>query len=247
MEKVEESRGMNEQELEQRELVLPISGRKAVIREGDGYSDRALFRNNKRAFEALYNYLAPLVVSIDDDKRVSAATIKDLLVPDSEFLAIECYKLNYGEELEFSFVCQTCGQSSDHAASLTELEMRKISAQAVGVTDPAIKLTLPRSRKVAEVGILNGHQECELAGQQALGTVDPNRAAFLALRSLDGSRDFSYEDVVNLPLADHKAIRNARKKLICGYETVLRVICPECGSQIRFEFLISRDFLLPGG
>ena len=119
--------------------------------------------------------------------------------------------------------------------------------QDLDTTDPTISLTLPRSKKAAIVGMLNGHKEAILIEQILTTGADLNQGDFLSLRELDGSKDFSYEDVVKLPLADHKAIRSARKKLVCGYDTIITVTCDTCGSKNSINVVMHKDFLLPTG
>jgi len=234
-------------ETESRELVLPISGQPAVIIEGDGKSDRGLFKGNKPRYQITYEYLAALTQSIGDITKVDQQVIKDLLVPDQDFLAIEIFKVNYAETFEFSYFCGACGKTSDQAAPLNKLTMRPIPPESSGAPDPVITITLPRSGMKAEIGMLNGHKESIILGQMQTEGVDVNHSDYLCLRRLDGSEDFTYEDVVALKKKDHEAIRRARKQLVCGYDTFVIVPCPECGVRGRMNILTHPDFFYPGG
>ena len=128
-------------EREKREIILPISGVKAVIREGDGYSDLLLLRRNKKFPDVIFDYLASLTVSLGDKKEVKADDIKGLLTPDQEFLSVECYKMNYGDNFEFEFICPKCGDESDQSVSLKDMKFQNLPKGIKG-PDPTIEVAL---------------------------------------------------------------------------------------------------------
>jgi hypothetical protein len=182
---------------------------------------------------------------MDGQGKVTVKEIQDLLVPDIEALLVEIYKLNHGNEFTFDYVCQECGKQSEVMVDLDTLQFREL-ADGIDGTDPVISLTLPKSKWSAEIGCLTGKKEALLMDLQATGTLDLNQADYQCLRSLNGSKDFSYEDVVKLPLGDHKAIRRARKKLVCGYDVDVSITCPECEAKDMINILMQRDFLFSG-
>jgi len=238
-------------EIERREVTLPISGDVAVVHEADGYAIKALLR--KRMSESMYDYLAALTDSIGAKEKIGRSDILDLLLPDQEFLAIEQYKLNYyklhnGENFLFTHICPFCGSDSQQSLPLNTLEARPIPKESTGAPDPLVRVTLPRSNMVAEIGMLTGRKELEINRQEeSTGAVDLNLVHFHALRSLDGKKDFSYEDVIHLLAADHAAISGARRKLTCGYNTVVAVPCPECGRKTNTNILQHPHFFAPAG
>lgn len=228
-------------------IALPISSKEVTIKEGDGYSDKILLKKNKKLYETYPEYLASLIVEIDGKERVSKKDVLDLFAPDQEYLAIECYKLNYGNDFRFMFTCPTCEHPEEHSIDLEKLEFKDLPDELKS-TDPIVEGTLPRSRRRVTVGMLNGHQEALLLEQIISGpVVDSNQSAFQAIRFLDGSRDFSYEDVINFVQADLREIRRLRRKLLCGYDTEVVVKCSECGEKSSINLMTSRDFLLPEG
>lgn len=231
-------------EREDKEVTLPISGKRIVIREGDGFSTRALLKKNKRIFESVYDYIASMCVSIDD-KPASKEAILKLLVPDQEYLSIEVYKHCYDEIFDFDFTCPSCEKTNPQKVPLNNLEFKQLVGNFSG-PDPVITLKLPRSGKTAVIGMLTSEKELELLQQAATTGPDLNQGDFKALRSLDGKIDFSFEDVIRLKLADHKAIRKARKQLICGYDTNVNIKCPDCEEDFTINILMHPDFLLPG-
>jgi len=232
--------------LETRNLVFKICKKPFVITEGDGYVDRLLLRKNKKFNDVVSDYLAALTVEIDGKTPVSRDDILNLVSPDQVFLSIQCYMLNYGDVFEFEYNCQECNNSSVQSFDLNSLEFVELPLE-LQVPDPTIEVLLPRSKKKAVLGMLNGHKESILIQQILTTGIDLNQGDFLSLRSLDGSTDFSYEDVVKLPLADHKALRKARKQLACGYDTNINVTCDNCGALGSVNILMNKDFLLPTG
>lgn len=224
----------------QQTITLPVTGQEAVIQEGDGYSDRVLLKKKKRVFEVVPEYLASMTVSIGGEKGTSEK-ILDLPTPDQEFLAIEIFKLNYGNVFEFSFSCPNCDASQEGAVDLSKLEFMPPPEP------PVVQGKLPRTGLEYSVGMLTGKQEALLFKRAMEAGPDLNQADFLSLLSLNGSVDFSYEDVIKLPLADHRAIRKARKKLICGYDTQISVECEKCEETTTVNMLLHPDFFFAGG
>lgn len=232
---------------ERRELILPVSQMPAVIRETDGYVDKTAFR--KRFTEARYDYLASITDSIGNDERIGTAKILALLVPDQEYIAIEQYKLNYGDIFRFTFYCPVCGHgdSQRQAVDLSKLELRPITPESTGSPDPTLRVLLPRSDQYAEVGMLTGEKELTiLKARESAGFPDMNLSDHACLRTLNGSTDFTYEDIIHMKGRDKLAIREAREKLIAGYDTMILVTCPDCGFKMRMNMLEHQHFFLPG-
>lgn len=229
------------------QFFLPISRKEVVLREGDGYTEKAMMKKNRRLFETVSYYLAAMTVKLGDTDKPSRDDILSLSTPDIEYLSIEAYKLNIGDIFEFDFTCPHCGKPDQPMSfDLNALEFRSLPPEVDGV-DPTLQITLPRSQQAAVVGMISGHSELILLTQQADGTFDNNQADFRCLRSLDGRTDFSYEDVINLPILDHKTIRKARKRLICGYDADINVKCPSCEDPTTLNIFMHRDFLLLAG
>jgi hypothetical protein len=236
---------IQQDDCETREITLPISGKVIVIKEGNGYAFRALIKRNKRIFESIYDYLASMVVSIDG-RPAGKTDILKLLLPDQEYLSIEIYKLCYGDIFDFEFACPSCGKVSQQEFPLDKLEFVPLADGLTG-PDPIITVSLPRRKVQVIVGMLTGEKELTLLQQAATTGADLNQGDFMALRAFDGSIDFSFEDVIKLKLADHKEIRKARNKLICGYDTTAIITCPKCEEQSAINILLHRDFLFPAG
>jgi hypothetical protein len=230
------------------EILLPVSGRRIVVQEGDGYSDKILVQRSKSVFDALPDYLATLVVELEGvSGKVTRNDILDLLTPDEESVALECYKVNYGSKFEFTNSCGNCGTVGSHQYDIDKLVKKTPDSDVETSADPTISVVLPRTKHQVVIGLLNGHKELLLTEQILNGTFDPNQSTFLSIRTIDGSTSFSYEDIINLPLLDHKTIRAARRKLNFGYETNIATRCPNCGEKNVVNILVHKDFLFPLG
>ena len=235
--------------MERREhtFFLPISRQEVAMREGDGYTEKALIKKNRRLYETISFYLAAMTLRLGDKEKPERDDILSLLVPDIEYMMIEAYKLNIGDIFEFDYTCPECKKTDQPMEfDLNSLEYRSLPPE-LDSTDPTISLTLPRTQDTAVIGMLNGHKELILLGMQSDNEFDPNQADFRCLRSLGGNEQFSYEDVINLPLADHRAIRRARKKLVTGYDTDINIKCPSCAEGATLNILMHRDFLFLAG
>ena len=229
------------------EVVTPVGGKSVKIHEGDGYNDRILLKKNKRLHQVLPEYLFSLIDTIDGEKPTLDMVMK-LLVPDYEFLLIKAYILNYGENLEFRNVCSACGDLNSHSINLANLPMIPLPEECKGGSDPVIDLVLPRTKKRASVGFLTVANDMIINEQMvATGTMDMNQASFLALRELEGCNPIAYENVIRLPLMDHKAIRGKRKELVDGYDPLASLICESCQNYDVINVLGLRDFLYPSG
>lgn len=229
---------------------LYIKKAKVTLRQGDGYANNILTTNNKKMFEVIPKYLAELVAKIGNKTKIEEKDILELWVVDQEWTLVENYKTNYGNILELeSIICpeKQCRRADDHSIDLNDLTVISLPDELKGSEDPTITIQLPRSGFSATVGLLNGYQEQILLRQQAAGKFDLNQADYQCLRELNGAKDFAYEDVVKLPLLDHKVIRKTRKKLVCGYDTNVELECRYCGTTWNLNFLSHRDFLIPAG
>ncbi|MGC8718128.1 MAG: hypothetical protein ACP5RW_09055, partial [bacterium] len=162
-------------ERRQKEIKLPVSGRRVLIQEGDGYTDKILTQRNKSVFEVIPEYLASLVVEMEGvEGKVKASHILDLLGADQDHLSLECYKVNYGDTFEFSYTCPECGATAQYSYDLNKINYRTPSIDVENPTDPTVSIVLPRTKKRVTIGLLNGHKESVLARLMLDGTFDPN-------------------------------------------------------------------------
>lgn len=234
-------------ELLSTEVTLPLANFNVVLKEGDGYTDRVLLKKGKRIHELLPEYLLALTKTINGEKP-KLSDIMGLLVPDFEFLLIKAYILNYGDILEFNNVCAECGKVTTQSFDMSTLPMLPLPKACSGPPDPTLDLVLPRSKKRARVGFMTVQNDM-IFNETYLssGQADLNQGDFLSLRMLEGVDPISYEEVIRLPLMDHKALRKKRRELQAGYDTLVTVQCEHCSAYDVVNVLGLRDFLFPSG
>jgi len=229
------------------EVMAPLNGKTYVLVEGTGYSERQLLKKGKRLHQVIPDYLASLISSADGEP-CKTSDVLQLLVPDYEFLLIESYKNCFDSSLSFMNVSSNCGSMNSHIVNLSELPMIPLPENCTGGTDPVIDIVLPRTKLRARVGFLTVQNDMILNEQMSSqGSADLNQGDYLSLRMLEGCDPVSYEDVVKLPLMDHKVIRKARRELVAGYDPLVSLVCESCGNYDVTNILGLRDFLFPSG
>lgn len=224
----------------EKDITLPVSGYSAKIQEGDGYAERILYSKQDAIVEALPAYWAYLTLELNGNKP-DKSDILALTIPDQNYLAIEIWKLSYGDELELSGNCPNCGVTLDAVVDLSELELIPLPDKAEQ-PNPTWEIKLPRSGKKAVIGYVTGEQDLEDAQSEVF---DPNRLDFKAVKSLSG-KDVSYEDIASLPLMDHKTIRKAIKANRCGYDTDITYKCKSCKKSATINLLADPAFFFAG-
>ena len=234
-------------ELLTKEVETPVSQERIIIREQDGYAERLLLKKGKRIHQCLPDYLSFMIQSINGEK-CTTERVRQFLVPDYEYSLIEAYRVCYGDTLTFVQVCPSCGQLNEHSIDLSQLPLIPLPEEVTGGPDPVVDFVLPRTKKRARVGFLTVASDMIINEQHAnAGSADLNQGDFLSLRMLEGSDPLSYEDVVRLPLMDHKIIRQKRRLLQAGYDPLVTLICESCQNYDVTNILGLRDFLFPSG
>ena len=224
-----------------KDIVLPISQLSASIKEGDGWNEKILFSQGEKIHLTLPDYWASLTTKLGDKQKPTGDDILDLTLPDQHTLAIEIFKLSYGNILELRWTCAGCNKKAKYKVDLDTLEFIPPPEGAVP-PDPTFEILLPRSKRRVRLGYVTGRKEQE---EFDAGTFDPNRADFRVIRSIEEIAKVSYEDVLNLPLMDHKVIREKVKDMECGYVTDVS-FKHSCGAERSVNILLDPSFLVPG-
>ncbi len=221
-------------------ITLPVCGKEAVIRPMDGYAENILFCDGK-FFRVFPRFWASLTIRLGDKTPATTDDILDLVLPDQHFLAIEIYRLTFGDELVLSSTCANCGKPYNLAVDLGALDLVPLPAGS-DPTDPVFEMIMPVSKDRVKFGYVTGRMEMK---ELELEGFDPVRMEFNAIRSINGSTDFKLRDVMAKHLADHKALRKAILDKQCGYDTRIR-LKHGCGREAVINLLIDPSFLTPG-
>ncbi len=244
-------------------VTTPIGGHEAVLQEVIGPQERKLLRDIQELalHRAHLNYLQQMITSFDGIQKPPPqeeeaterfeSEVRRVYVPDQEFLLIEACKLVWLDGIwEFRYQCWNpkCRKVSQQTYDLKTLKLRALPEDVPDKTNPTVEVVLPRTKKKAVVGLITTKQELELMDEAAdTGETNLIRSDFMALRSLNGRTDFPYSEVEYLPNADKKALRQAKQKLLCGYNTMFQVMCPHCNTAASLNMLMRQDFFFwPG-
>jgi hypothetical protein len=231
-------------QLEKKTITLPVSGWTATIKEADGYADKILFSKRLNLHKTYPEYWAYCTEDLNG-KKPTAEDINSLLVPDQQFLALEIYKLSYGSELGLKGACPHCGKSLNTPVNLDKLPLRPIPAGATP-PDPTWEVKLPRTKKKVVYGYITFEKDME----DVDAPFDPNRDIFKCIRTIsnDEKKDGqpSYEDIVNLPVKDLKALRNTMMEKATGYDTHVKTKCNSCDKGVEINILMDPSFLFGG-
>jgi len=221
-------------------ITLPVSGLEAVIREADSHAEDLLFRKGlERIHFALPGYWAYLTVRMGDKEPVTEADILNLVLPDQHFLAIEIYRLTYGDILRLSGAAGR-GGNAGYEYDLTNLDLVPLPEGACG-PDPEFTFTLPRTGHVVDYGYLTGKQEIE---ELNLDDFSLGRLEFRAIRRVDGA-PAKLADVQSWPMIDHIALRKDMESKRCGLDTRVR-FTDDRGVAVVRDLLLDPSFLAPG-
>lgn len=223
-----------------RVITLPVSQYQATIREGDGYAEKMLFAQEDKLHLAYPDFWAMLTLELNG-KKPDRDDILRLVLPDQRTLAIDIFKLSYGNMLKLTAKCGKCGKPANYDVDLNKLPFKSLP-EGLAPPDPVRKLKLPRDKRIVTLGYITGAQEIEEADSEDF---DPNRNDFKWIRHIEGKDKVSYEDVVALPLMDHKAIREVIAEMACGYDTMVN-FKHSCGRINTQNVLTDPSFLMPG-
>ncbi len=223
-----------------RVITLPVSQYQATIREGDGYAEKILFAQEDRIHLAFPDFWAMLTTELNGKKPTSEDML-DLAVQDQRVLAIEIYKLSYGNMLKLTAKCSNCGKPANYPVDLNKLSFTPLP-EGLNPPNPTKKIKLPRTKLNITLAYITGRQEIEEADSP---NFDPSRNDFKWVRAIEGKDKVSYEDVIALPLMDHKVIREAVAEMNCGYDTTV-AFKHGCGKIMTQNVLADPSFLMPG-
>jgi len=226
-------------DLQTKSIVLPISNSVCIIQEADGFADKILFSKKFNLHKTYPDYWAYCTKTIDG-KKPTAQDIKRLLIPDQQYLAIEIYKLSYGDEMELKTACTACGKPIGVTVNLAELEIRPLP-EGANPPDPSYEVKLPRTKRKVTFGYITYEKDMDDVDSD----YNPTRTVFKFIRSIDGQPPV-YEEVQKLPVRDLKYLREAMLTKATGYKTTVDVKCSHCDKEIEVNILVDVSFLFGG-
>ena len=196
-----------------------------------------------------------LIESILVDKRIKADT---LLVGDKNSILVTSRIVAYGNEYNTKVTCPSCYSQINFSFDLNNNKVRTAGSaddlEFETTDNGTFKVTLPRTKVVAEMRILNGADEKWLTRQADKKKKMKNATEStlsdqmrLYTVSLNGVTDKrTINDFINhMPAGDSRFLRNAYNKLTPNLDMTQDFSCYECGHEGELEVPFTAEFFWP--
>tara|TARA_Y100000310_G_scaffold201807_1_gene201881 strand:+ start:2392 stop:3201 length:810 start_codon:yes stop_codon:yes gene_type:complete len=200
-----------------------------------------------------------LIRSVIVDKAVDPGT---LLVGDRNALIVATRVSGYGPTYETKVTCPSCGDLKPYTFDLNEATVKgpmvptrdeaEASYDIENNGDGTFDVTLPQTKLVVTVHVLNGYDEKRVAG---LLESDRKRKAernisrqlstlMVAVNGNDTSEAINYV-ATNLPSGDSMYLRNAYKYIAPNIDLTQAFGCSSCGYEQDMEVPLNAEFFWP--
>ena len=200
--------------------------------------------------------LEKLMQNLIIDKRIHPGT---LLVGDRGAILMAARISAYGSNYKTSISCPSCGETSDFAFDLSELQTG-VSAEdddnEVDVThtdDNTYTVKLPLTGVSAEFRLLTGNDE--LAITQAIqkarnrnkvdGTLSTQFSRAIVSLNSETDREVIRKFALLMPASDARVLRRAIQSVTPALDMNQNFECPECGHEQEMEVPLTADFFWP--
>jgi hypothetical protein len=214
--------------------------------------DRKLRQNGGRLVTEV---LSSCVKRIGDLEPVTAPIIAALTSADRNYLLLELRKITFGEQIEASYACPVCGETTSLTQDLNELPIRKLNGE--GPIQIAVELDDGYEDREGEVyrtmvfRLPNGLDEERVA---AVSKDNPSRGmTALLTRCLVALGEMAPErreglgtKVINdLTMADRVCIEQVFRQEMPGIDLSQEVECGSCGRRFATTLDLTGFFSLP--
>ena len=203
-------------------------------------ADRKLRQNAARLVTQL---LAACVKRIGEIAPVPRNVISELTSPDRNFLLLQLRRITFGDAIEATYVCPSCGESTRITHDLDEVPVRRLNGE--GHRDVVVELAdgwespggdyytsmvfrlptgvdeeriSPLTRENASIGMNALLTRCLVA----LGDMPNDRREALGTKVL-----------TDLTMGDRAAIDRAFRQDMPGLDLTRSVVCDTCGRTFR--------------
>lgn len=215
------------------------SGKEIELKEMTGAEEEIL--TNQRLIkngEAINLVLRNTILRLGEKEKPSLEDILSLLSGDRLFALVKLRQISLGEEVKLELTCNnhSCRAVNYTAINLDELPVIPYTEQR------EFEFILPGSGQLVRYTHLNGQMEKRLAALP-----DPNISSAMLIRILeiDGQAP-NKKSLAEMSMRDRSALRQQMAESDAGIDTVVEVICEECGSRIRTRLEAELAFLFPG-
>ena len=176
-----------------------------------------------------------------------------LLIGDRNAIIVAARSTGYGSSYTTSVTCPACQATTKLAFNLDDVQVNNGNTEGVVVTDRGtFEVELPLTKVTAEVRLLNGEDERELAREisnkksdiwESLHTSQLERM----IVSLNGetARDVINKFVELMPAHDSRRLREAHESLTPSIDFSHNFECNECGHEQKLGVPFTVDFFWP--
>lgn len=203
--------------------------------EEDILTNSRLLRNGDAVNQVLRN--CSVVLNGNDDP--SPTDIAALLSGDRLFMLVKARQISLGDEAEIELVCNNpnCGAKNFVHVNLEDCKVTPYPKERL------FKFTTTKGTEVEFVH-MDGTMEKRLA-QMPKEEVTLGTASLMRIKSLNGKPP-SKKTFAELTMKERTEVREEMKKVDGGIDTVIEVVCVDCGQPIKSRLEANQSFFFPG-
>jgi len=227
----------------------PLHGQETVdiramtAREEDILTSRALIKKG--------TVITHLIQSCLTNKQID---VNEMLVGDRNAIMTALRVTGYGSEYKAEVDCPACGERSKHEFMLTDLPIKRLTADPMALGANLFEFKLPVTKKTVHFKYLTGKDEQEITilmerkkkqGQQSDNLVTTRLSHSIV--AIDGIKDMSKINtfIRNMPARDSLALRKHVDSSEPGLEMKTWMDCIHCMESSEVRLPMGASFFWP--
>tara|TARA_R100000008_G_C3563835_1_gene157904 strand:+ start:40 stop:852 length:813 start_codon:yes stop_codon:yes gene_type:complete len=192
-----------------------------------------------------------LIESILVDKTID---VSSFLIGDKNAILINARKNAYGPDYEVRISCEECYSNNEISIDLNEVGNKDVDYSNVETTSQGtFLLKLPKSNVTAELRLLDGQDEKEMANeavQRAKHNLPEETVTgrySRMVRSINGNTDPIYikSFISNMPIMDSRLFRKTYLNIMPDIDFMYKFSCQECGHVNKGGVPLTGNFFWP--
>jgi RNase P subunit RPR2 len=217
-----------------------------TAREEDILTSRAYIRSGTALDKVLKSCITDRNIDLDD-----------LLIGDKNTLLVALRIESYGTDYRINITCPDCNEKQEYTFSLSEAELKILSAESLEEYKNLFEMQLPKSKAVVKFKLLTSRDDREItelreALKKKAGIVEENLITsrmFKQIISVNGNEDRNYisKFVQTLPILDSKAFREYVRSIEPDVSLKCSFTCSSCGFKDKIDVPITLEFFWPTG
>jgi hypothetical protein len=218
----------------------------AVLRKMTGREEAILAdkRNQRNGGKLVTELIHSCLVRLGDMPKNGASTVERMYSADRNFLLLKLRTLTFGPELQATYTCSTCGESTHTVEDLDQLPVKMLQdgespdeivvkledgyADKDGQLHTALTLRLPRGED--ETAVAPQVRQNPSLGKNALLARCLKTLGDLPRHRLEA---LGPKILADLTMSDRRLIDRALNQGAPGVDLIREVICGSCGNSFR--------------